>query len=65
MASRRPSGAPDFEIEGWVTTYTAIAAGDLEAVSDCVAALPRPPAERLGEWLRENPESYRHLLHTA
>ena len=32
-ASRAPSGAPAWEIEGWVTTYTAIAAGELEAVS--------------------------------
>ena len=42
--SRRPSGAADFEIEGWVTSYAAIGAGDLEAVSDCVQRfLDRPP----------------------
>jgi uncharacterized protein YbjT (DUF2867 family) len=63
--SRRPSGAPDFEIEGWVTSYAAIGAGDLEAVSDCVQRFLDRPPKRLGEWLRENPESYRHLLHPA
>jgi NAD(P)H dehydrogenase (quinone) len=63
--SRRSSGAEDFEIEGWVTSYAAIAAGDLEAVSDCVERfLDREPL-RLGDWLRDNPESYRHLLHTS
>jgi NAD(P)H dehydrogenase (quinone) len=62
FASRRPSGAADFEIEGWVSTYTAIAAGELETTSDCVArVLDRDPVG-LGDWLRANPESYRHLL---
>ena len=28
-ATRRPSGHPDWEIEGWVTSYLAIAAGEL------------------------------------
>jgi len=63
--SRRPSGAADFEIEGWITSYAAIGAGDLEAVSDCVQRFLDRPPKRLGEWLRENPESYRHLLHPA
>ena len=52
-------------IEGWVTTYTAIAAGDLERVSDCVARFCDREPLRLGDWLRANPESYRHLVHTA
>ena len=63
--SRRPSGAPDYMIEGWVTTYTAIAAGDLEAVSDCVERFCDREPQRLGDWLRANPESYRHLVHTG
>ena len=36
--SRAPSGAPGWEIEGWVTSYAAIAAGELESVSDDVSA---------------------------
>jgi NAD(P)H dehydrogenase (quinone) len=63
--SRRPSGAADYEIEGWVTSYAAIAAGEVEAVSDCVQRFLDRPPWRLGDWLRENPESYRHLLHPA
>jgi uncharacterized protein YbjT (DUF2867 family) len=35
-ASRAGSGAADWEIEGWVTSYAAIAAGDLDVVSDTV-----------------------------
>jgi uncharacterized protein YbjT (DUF2867 family) len=63
--SRKPSGAPDYEIEGWVTSYAAIGAGDLEAVSDCVERFCDREPQRLGDWLRANPESYRHLLHTT
>ena len=65
FASRRPSGEPDYVIEGWVTTYTAIAAGEMEAVSDCVERFCDREPQRLGDWLRANPESYRHLLHTS
>jgi NAD(P)H dehydrogenase (quinone) len=65
FASRKSSGAPDWMIEGWVTTYTAIAAGDLEGVSDCVERFCDREPIRLGDWLRENPESYRHLVHTV
>ena len=65
FASRRPSGEPDYVIEGWVTTYTAIAAGDLAAISDCVERFCDREPERLGDWLRANPESFRHLLHTS
>jgi NAD(P)H dehydrogenase (quinone) len=32
-ASRAGSGAPDWEVEGWVTSYLAIRNGELEAVS--------------------------------
>ena len=63
--SRRPSGAEDYEIEGWVTSYAAIAAGDLEKVSDCVERFLDREPQRLGDWLRANPESWRHLLHAS
>ena len=39
LPTRRPSGAPDWEIEGWVTSYLAIAAGELSAVTDVVPRL--------------------------
>ena len=60
-ASRASYGAPGWEVDGWVTTYVAIANGDLEQVSGDVAAVAGHPPVRLAEFLRSNPESYRHL----
>ena len=60
-ASRAPYGAPGWEVDGWVTTYVAIANGDLERVSGEVAAMAGHPPMRLAEFLRSNPASYRHL----
>ncbi|GAA1324157.1 MULTISPECIES: NAD(P)H-binding protein [Brachybacterium] len=43
-ASRAPYGAPDWEVEAWISTYTAIASGALAAVSGHVAeVLGREP----------------------
>jgi uncharacterized protein YbjT (DUF2867 family) len=60
-ASRASFGAPGWEVDGWVTTYVAIANGDLDQVSGDVAAVAGHPPLRLAEFLRSNPESYRHL----
>jgi uncharacterized protein YbjT (DUF2867 family) len=38
-ASRASYGAPDWQVEAWVSTYTAIASGELSAVSDHVRQL--------------------------
>src|SRR4051795_11207949 len=46
--SRRPSGAPDWEIEGWVTTYAAIAAGELGVVPDHGGGPPSAAAGAAG-----------------
>jgi NAD(P)H dehydrogenase (quinone) len=61
-ASRASYGAPAWEVDGWVTTYVAIANGDLAAVSDDVATLAGHPPMRLAEFLRANPDSYRRLV---
>ena len=61
-ASRAGYGAPHWEVTGWVTTYVAIAVGDLEAVSGDVASLAGHPPMDLAEFLRRNPDSYRHLV---
>ena len=47
-ATRRPSGHPDWEIEGWVTSYLAIAAGELATVSDVVPTADRPSRDDRG-----------------
>lgn len=61
-ASRAHYGAPDWEVAGWVTSYEAIAAGEMAAVSDAVPRLTGRPAMDLATYLRTHPDSYRHLL---
>jgi uncharacterized protein YbjT (DUF2867 family) len=60
-ATRRPSGHPDWEIEGWVTSYLAIAAGELATVTDVVERLTGHPALTVAEHLRRHPEDWTHL----
>jgi NAD(P)H dehydrogenase (quinone) len=38
-ASRAPYGAPDWQVDAWVSTYTAIAVGELALVTDTVERL--------------------------
>jgi NAD(P)H dehydrogenase (quinone) len=61
-ASRAGYGAPHWEVTGWVTTYAAVAAGELDLVSDTVATVAGHPPMDLAEFLRRNPDSYRHLV---
>jgi NAD(P)H dehydrogenase (quinone) len=60
-ATRRPSGHPDWEIEGWVTSYLAMAAGELEVVTDVVERLTGHPPRTVAEQLRMHPEDWAHL----
>jgi NAD(P)H dehydrogenase (quinone) len=52
-ASRESYGAPDWQVEAWVSTYTAIAAGELERVSDDIPNLLGRPATSLAQLWRE------------
>jgi NAD(P)H dehydrogenase (quinone) len=61
-ASRRPSGAPDWEIEGWVSSYAAVAAGELDLVSEGVERLAGHPPQPLKPFLRTHPDLWAHLL---
>ena len=54
-ASRARFGAPDWEVEGWVTTYVAIARGEMEVVTDHVERLAGHPPMSLAEYLAANP----------
>jgi NAD(P)H dehydrogenase (quinone) len=60
-ASRAPSGAPNWEIEGWVTSYAAIADGSLDVVTDTVLRLAGREPMTLAEFLTAHPESWAHL----
>jgi NAD(P)H dehydrogenase (quinone) len=48
-ASRASYGAPDWQVEAWVSTYTAIAAGEVAEVSEDVPRLTGRPATGLRE----------------
>ena len=52
-ASRAVYGAPDWQVDAWVSTYTAIAAGELATVSGDVERLTGRPATSLADLLRQ------------
>jgi uncharacterized protein YbjT (DUF2867 family) len=60
--SRADYGAPEWEVEGWVTSFEAVAEGDFDFVTDVVPALTGHDALSLREFLAENPDSYAHLV---
>lgn len=59
--SRRPTGAPEWEIGGWVSSYLAIANGELATVSDTVEKLTGHPPIDLETFLNNHPELWSHL----
>ena len=50
-ASRSHYGAPDWQVDAWVSTYTAVASGEVSAVSPDVPRLTGRPATSLAELL--------------
>lgn len=50
--SRASYGAPDWQLDAWVSTYSAIAAGELEGVTDAVSRLTGRPATSLADTIR-------------
>jgi uncharacterized protein YbjT (DUF2867 family) len=64
-ASRAHYGAPDWEVEGWVTSYAAIAAGELAGVTDHVQRLSGHPPVSLAEYLAADPDAVGRLRSLA
>jgi hypothetical protein len=60
-ASRAADGAPDWQVSAWISTYAAIAAGELGAVSDTVARLTGREPQTLAEHVRAHPGSLDHV----
>ena len=60
-ASRSSYGAPDWEVAGWVTTYAAIAAGELDVVTDAVEQLSGHPPQRFDEFLEATRDAITRL----
>jgi uncharacterized protein YbjT (DUF2867 family) len=50
-ASRAKYGAPDWQVDAWVSTYTAIAAGELAGVTGAVERITGHPPLSLAEAL--------------
>lgn len=59
--SRAHLDVPDWKLDGWVTSYVAIGAGEMDVVSDAVPTLTGHAAVGLREWLEANPEAWAHL----
>jgi len=49
--SRAKWGEPDWQVDAWVSTYTAIASGELARVTDDVARVTGVPSQSLREYL--------------
>jgi NAD(P)H dehydrogenase (quinone) len=60
-ASRSSYGAPQFEVDGWVTSYACIATGEMDVVSDTIPRLTGHAAQSLPEFLAAHPDSYAHI----
>lgn len=54
-ASRADYGAPGWQVDAWVSTYTAIASGDMAAVSRDVEAIAGTRPRSLEAFLRDTP----------
>jgi NAD(P)H dehydrogenase (quinone) len=61
-ASRASYGAPPFEVDGWVSTYAAVAAGELDVLSSTVRDVTGREPAGVREFLERNPASWQHLL---
>jgi NAD(P)H dehydrogenase (quinone) len=57
-ASRDSYGAPDWQLDAWVSTYTAIAAGEVGVVTDDVRRLSGHPPVSLAELVRRGGTAY-------
>ena len=60
-ASRAVYGAPDWQVEAWVSTYVAIADGDVADVTDTVPRFTGRPATDLDAFLASHPTALDHV----
>lgn len=63
-ASRAKLNPSDWELEAWVSTYLAIATGEMSVVSHTVKALTNHAPQTLAEYIHRHPESYQHITAT-
>ena len=58
FASRASYGAPRWQVDAWVSTYLAIANGEVAGVTDDIPRLTGHPATSLAELLRHGRSAY-------
>jgi NAD(P)H dehydrogenase (quinone) len=61
-ASRAVYNAPKFEVDGWVSTYEAVATGEVAGISGDILEVTGHEPQRFDDFLVENPASWAHLL---
>src|SRR6266516_6461995 len=59
-ASRVKFNPTDWELEAWVSTYVAIATGEISVVSHTIEALTGHAPQTLADYLHKYPERYEH-----
>ncbi len=62
LESRGATGAAEWEIEGWASSYSAIAAGELDTVATTVADMTGHPAQSIEGFLRRHPSALAHVV---
>jgi NAD(P)H dehydrogenase (quinone) len=63
-ASRMKFNPSDWELEAWISTYVAIATGEMSIVSHTVEALTGHAPQTLADYVHQHPESYQHITAT-
>jgi NAD(P)H dehydrogenase (quinone) len=61
-ASRQKYEAQIWEVDGWVTTYSGIAAGEVEHVTDSVRVLTGHPPVAFAAYVAAHPECLAHVV---
>jgi NAD(P)H dehydrogenase (quinone) len=61
-ASRAKYNASEWDLTAWISTYEAIATGELSVVSHTVQVLAGHAPQSLADYLRQNPDSYKHIV---
>ncbi|RCV55272.1 SDR family oxidoreductase [Marinitenerispora sediminis] len=61
LESRRRVGAPEWAVEGWASSYAAIARGELDVVSPAVSDLTGHPPQSIEGFIRRNPSACAHI----
>jgi NAD(P)H dehydrogenase (quinone) len=64
-ASRSHFGAPDWQVEAWVSTYVAIGDGEFDLQTESVEVLTGHPPMSFERWVTDHPESWSHVERSA